>query len=108
MRLLMGLKYQEQITETLMQSIAELEDSVEWQKIFRKGEAKGQAIGEAKGKAIGKAEGERSVLIRLATARFGAPSAAILRKLESISDEQQLQDIALRILHAASWDELLH
>jgi len=104
MRLLMGLKYQEQITETLMQSIAELEDSVEWQKIFRKGEAKGQAIGEAKGKA----EGERSVLIRLATARFGAPSAAILRKLESISDEQQLKDIALRILHAASWDELLH
>jgi predicted transposase YdaD len=111
MRVLMGLKYQEQLTETLMQSIAEMEDSVEWQKIFQSGKMKGKAEGKAEGRAEGKAEGvvegERILLIRLATDRFGTPAESVLKRLQSINDAEELSRVASRLLHVSSWEALL-
>ncbi len=89
-----------------MQSVFEMRDSVEWQKIFRSGEAEGRAKGKAEGRAEGKAEGERALLIRLGTARFGLPSDAVLKRLESITDDAELQNLGVRILTAQSWDSL--
>jgi len=106
MRLLMGLRYEDRLTEILMQSVFEMRDSVEWQKIFRSGEAEGRAKGKAEGRAEGKAEGERALLIRLGTARFGPPSDAVLKRLESITDDAELQNLGVRILTAQSWDSL--
>jgi predicted transposase YdaD len=98
MRVLMGLRYQEQLTESLMQSIAEMTDSVEWQKIYRSG--------KAEGKAEGVVEGERAILLRLATRRFGNPPEAILRRISSIADAEELSRLALKLLDVSSWDAL--
>jgi hypothetical protein len=91
MRVLMGLRYQEKVTESLMQSIVEMTDSVEWQKIFRSG----------------KVEGERSILMRQATQRFGTPPDAILNRFRSIDNADELDRLALKLLNSSSWEDLL-
>jgi predicted transposase YdaD len=98
MRVLMGLKYQESLTEKLMQTIAEMTDSVEWQKIHRKG--------KAEGKAEGIIEGERRTLIRLGTAKFGRPSAAVLKRLSRAADAGNLSRLSERLLTASAWKDL--
>ncbi len=86
-----------------MQSIAEMEDSVEWQKIFQSGKMKGKA----EGKAEGVVEGERILLIRLGTDRFGTPAESVLKRLQSINDAEELSRVASRLLHVSSWEALL-
>lgn len=103
MRVLMGLRYQEQITEKLMQSITEMEDSVEWQKIFRSGRNQGKL----EGKLEGRLEGERTVLIRQGTAKFGAPADEVLNRLMSIEDPDALAELAVRLLNASGWQDLI-
>jgi hypothetical protein len=83
-----------------MQSIADMVDSVEWQKIYRSG--------KAEGKAEGVLEGERLLLIRQGTARFGVPAGAILQRLQSISSADELGELAVRLLTASDWDQLLN
>jgi predicted transposase YdaD len=102
MRVLMGLRYQEKLTESLMQSIAEMKDSIEWQKIYRTGKAEGKA----EGVAVGMVEGERAVVIRQATQRFGTPPEAILRRITSIDNAEELSQLALKLLNVSSWDAL--
>jgi hypothetical protein len=94
MRVLMGLKYDEQMTETLVQSIVEMEDSVEWQKIFRQGLNRGVV------------EGERLLLLRPGTQKFGAPSDAIRLKLEAIQDAGEISQLGMKLLRVSNWDEL--
>ncbi len=74
-----------------MQSIVEMTDSVEWQKIFRSG----------------KVEGERSILMRQATQRFGTPPDAILNRFRSIDNADELDRLALKLLNSSSWEDLL-
>jgi predicted transposase YdaD len=98
MRVLIGLRYQHQITETLMQSISEMEDSVEWQKIFRRGENQGQS----KGRIEGKLEGERDLVIRLGTLKFGPPNEEIRSRLMSIEDPDALAKLSEQLLNSSS------
>jgi hypothetical protein len=118
MRVLMGLKYEESLTEKLMQSITEMTDSVEWQKIHRRGKAEGLAEGLAEGIAEGIAEGkaegivegivegERRSLIRLGTAKFGRPSPTVLKRLGRVADAGDLGRLSRRLLTASGWTDL--
>jgi hypothetical protein len=68
-----------------------MEDSVTYQATIRRGEIK-----EA-----------RSILIRQGTIRFQAPSADVRERIEAISDLERLHRLLVRVLTAASWDDLL-
>ncbi|HZU39365.1 MAG TPA: hypothetical protein VFA18_25795 [Gemmataceae bacterium] len=76
-----------------------LEESVTYQAILRKGEAKGEARGRA-------TEARRMLLVQ-GQARFGKPSARVVAALEALSDLDQLEELGVRLLQASSWDALL-
>lgn len=62
----------------------------------------------AMGEARGKAEGQRSILVRLARARFGAGTAAELSdQLERVSSSEQLGAIGEWLLTCGSAEALL-
>lgn len=81
-----------------------MEESVTYQAIV----AKGMAVGEAKGLAKGARQELRKVLLRLGAEQFGEPApdwaAAALAQMD---DLEQLEALATKVLHAASWKELL-
>jgi hypothetical protein len=97
--ILMGLRYQDALIQTLLRGVATMEESVTYQAILRKGEA----LGEAKGKA----EEARRVLLLLGRTRFGEPSAEAVAALDALSDVGRLEELAVRLLRAGSWEELL-
>jgi hypothetical protein len=72
-----------------------MEESVTYQAIIAKGVAQG-AIQELK-----------KTLRLLGRKRFGPPDSRVLAALDGINDIDQLERLAVRILDAASWDELL-
>ena len=95
--LLMGLRYPDELTETLLEGVQTVQDSTTHQKILRDGESKGRTI-EA-----------RRILLRQGTKRFGTPSVTALAALEGIGDVDRLEDLGDRILDAdlVDWDGLL-
>lgn len=88
-------KFHEDQEEVEMQSYAEY--------LTEQGETKGLA----RGRVEGEISGERRTLVRQGTSRFGPPDAASLTKLESIQSLEVLDQLALRILEANSWEEML-
>jgi hypothetical protein len=53
------------------------------------------------------AEEARVILLRQGTKRFGPPSADVRAALEAITDVEQLETLADRLLDVENWDELL-
>jgi hypothetical protein len=72
-----------------------LEDSTTYQLILNKGEARG-ALAEA-----------QRLVLRLATERFGEPPPATESAVRSIGDRDRLERLAVRVLGATGWDDLL-
>lgn len=72
-----------------------IEESITYQEIFRKGEA------------LGRLEEALDFLVLLGTERLGRPNAAALRKLRAINDRKQLHRLGLRINSVESWKDLL-
>jgi predicted transposase YdaD len=105
--MLMGLRYSKQITEVLMQSLVEMENSVIWQDIFHRWRSSGEAAARVEGKAEGLVEGDRAIILRQGTKKFGQSGADTVRLLESITSAENLSQIGERMLTATSWDELL-
>ena len=93
--ILMGLRYQGALVQTLLRGVMSLEESVTYQAILRKGEAKGKAT-EA-----------RRMLLLVGRAHFGEPSARVVAALEALSDVSDLETLGIRLLQAASCEELL-
>jgi hypothetical protein len=88
---LLGLRFESQMVNQLLQGVMEMEESSTYQYILEKG-----ALKEA-----------RQILLRLGTKKFGLPDAAIKAKLESLSDHKQLDDQVMRVMDVSSWEELL-
>ena len=113
--ILMGLRYERALIQTLMQGVVTMKESVTYQAILEEGmaegraigEARGVAIGEAKGKAEGQAEEARKILLLLGRDQFGQPSATEQSVLEGLTDVSRLEELTVRLKHAASWQELL-
>ncbi len=98
--ILMGLRYEDALIETLLQGVTGMEESVIYQKLIRKG--------EAKGKAEGKAEEARHMLLLQGCSRFGEPPPeAAVAALDALTDVGQLEELGVRLLGASSWQELL-
>jgi hypothetical protein len=89
--ILMGLRYEEPLIQTLLQGVATMKESVTYQAILREGE-----VGEA-----------RKMLLLQGRSRFGEPPSEVVAALDALSDVSQLEDLGVRLLQASSWQELL-
>lgn len=87
--------------EFVMKSLAEKTIKDSW--IYQDGRVDGLAEGLAEGRV----DEARRIVLRLATRKFGAPDAAMLARLASMTDTSQLEAVLDRVLTAASWEELL-
>jgi len=97
--ILMGLRYEPPLIETLLKGVKGMKDSVTYQAILGEGEARGEARGQARE--------ARKILLLLGRDQFGEPSPDIRAALESLADIGQLEDLTMRVKHTASWQDLL-
>ncbi len=100
---LLGLRYPRELAERLFKGIFSMEDSVTYQAILEKGVQKG--IRE--GKREGLVDGERRVLLRMGTKKFGPPTASTKARLEAITDLKTLEALGERLLDVLDWKTLL-
>lgn len=92
---LLGLRYSDDFAHAIFEEVLGMEESATYQAIVRRGREEGRA------------EGERRLLLLQSKAKFGPPDAAIQAALENINDLAQLEDLGVRLMTAASWQELL-
>jgi len=93
--LLMGLRYERALIQTLLQGVRAMKESVTYQAIIEEGEAKGEA------------KEARKILLLQGRERFGEPPAEAVAALEGLTDVSKLEALTVRLLQASSWQELL-
>jgi hypothetical protein len=101
--MLMGLRYEDALIETLLQGVLAMEESVTYQKIIRKGKAEGRVEGRVEGKV----EEARNILLLVGRNRFGEPSPEVAARLDAVTDLNRLEELIVRSHQATSWQELL-
>jgi predicted transposase YdaD len=97
--ILMGLRYDRDVTQRLLRGVLAMKESVVYQEILEQGVDQGLRQGR-----IAEA---RDLLIAVASERFGAADVATLARVNAIDDRQLLAQLVKRSLHVGSWDELL-
>jgi predicted transposase YdaD len=119
-RVLMGLRYDAELIETLLQGVHEMKDSTVYQawttEGYKKGLKEGVKEGLKEGVKEGIKEGEkqgalaeaRRMLILVGTTRCGPPAAVTAARIHAITDAARLEDLVQRALLATTWDELWH
>ncbi len=55
----------------------------------------------------GRTQGDRKLLLRVGTKKYGSPNPANAAALQKIADVEVLEQLAEKLLDAGSWDELL-
>jgi hypothetical protein len=90
-RYLMTVRYADAVIERLLEGLTNMEESVLYQRIIRKG----------------KAEGARTMLLVLGRSRFGEPPPEAMAALDALTEVSQLEELGVRLLRASSWQELL-
>src|SRR5579871_1285931 len=93
--LLMGLKYDPKMAQFLLRGVRAMKESTTYQAILEEGEA------------IGEAKEARKLLLRMGTNRFGEPDTQTHAAVEAIHSLEQLEALAVNLLEAESWEELL-
>jgi len=88
---LLGLRYSDEFAHALFEEVLGMEESATYRAIVRRG----------------RVEGERHVLLLQGEAKFGAPDAAARAAIEGITEATQLEELAVRLVTAGSWQELL-
>ncbi len=93
--LLMGLRYEQALTQRLLQGVVTMKESVTYQAILQEG------------KAEGKAEEAQKMLLLFGKRRLGEPGPDVLAALQALTDASQLEQLAVRLEEVSSWEELL-
>jgi predicted transposase YdaD len=103
--LLMGLRYSDVLTVSLLEGVQVMKESTTYQKILREGRKEGRK----KGQKEGRVSEARRMLLRQGAKRFGAPDAATIAALEAIQDIDRLEALGERILdpEIRDWAELI-
>ena len=91
---LMGLRYPEAVADTLLKGVRDMEESVTYQAIMRKGEVKGRQ------------EGERQMLLLVGEKRFGVPDEATRARIEALTTREEIEGLVNRLLEVENWSEL--
>ena len=108
---LMGLRFKPDFIESVLEKSSVMEESSYYQYILGKGRTVGRTegllAGRTEGLVVGRAEGERKLLLKQGITKFGTPDDAIVALLNSITNLDRLETLAVRLLTANSWAELL-
>ncbi len=112
--ILMGFRYNVRVTRRLLREVLPmLAESKTYQQILRDGWRQGRREGHDEGRQEGLKEGEiigeRRVLIRQGTRKFGEPDAATVAAIDTILDPDRLVALGERIIDAnvLTWADLL-
>jgi predicted transposase YdaD len=99
--LLMGLRYSDELTDSLLEGVQTMQESTTYQKILREGRNEGQKAGRI-------TEAQRLLLLQ-GEIRFGVPEARTRSAIKAIQDIERLERMSKRILDADihDWDGLL-
>jgi hypothetical protein len=65
------------------------------------------AVGFAMGYARGVVEETQSIILLIATGRFGPPRASVDASVREIEDRERLERMTDRLLTATGWEDLL-
>ena len=112
---LMGLKYNEAVIDTVLAGVMQMEESVTYQAILRRGMQDGMQQGIQQGMQQGIQQGIQQgsnqeavrVLLRQGRKKFGPPTAAHEAALAAVTDLARLESLSEQLLDANTWDELL-
>ncbi len=109
--ILMGLRFDTPFIESVLKESNVMEESSYYQYIIGKGRTEGRTegilTGRIEGILTGRAEEARELLVKLGTAKFGAPDDTVLTVLNAITNLDRLESLAVRLLTANSWADLL-
>ena len=85
-----------------------MRESTTYQAILREGRQEGIIVGREEGIMEGRIEGERRLLVRQGTKRFGVPDAATVTAIEAIKDLDRFEALSERILdlEIQTWGDL--
>jgi len=99
--LLTGLRCSEEVVSHLLEGMLDMQESTTYQAILREGRNEGLIEGRI--------AGERQVLVRQGTKKFGTPDSATLAAIEAIRDVERLEALCERILDldVRDWNSLL-
>jgi len=86
-----------------LQGVVTMKESVTYQAIIEEGMAEGLAKGLAKGEI----DEARKILLLQGRSRFGEPSPEVVAAVHAVTEVQKLEELTVRLLQAASWQELL-
>ena len=89
--ILLGMRYSMALADRLLEDAMIWEHSATYQGLIQKG----------------RLEALRKILRLQGSEKFGAPDARISAAIDSITDEERLEHLGLRVLHASGWEELL-
>jgi predicted transposase YdaD len=113
----MGLCYSEELVSQLLEGVHDMQESTTYQAILREGREKGREEGREEGREAGREEGreegriagERQLLVRQGTKRFGKPNTATLTAIDAIRDVERLESLGERIVDpdVRDWESLL-
>jgi predicted transposase YdaD len=97
----MGLRFENAFASQLLEGVQNMRESTTYQAILREGREEGLIEGRI--------TGERRMLLRQGTKRFGAADATTVAAIEAIQDVDRLEALGERILdpNIHSWDDLL-
>jgi hypothetical protein len=93
--ILMGLRYERALIQTLLQGVITMKESVTYQAIIEEGKTKGEL------------EEARKILLLQGRSRFGEPSPEAVAVLDALTDVHKLEELTVRLLQVAGWQELL-
>lgn len=96
---LMGLRFEQTVVDTVLSGVLQMEESVTYQAILRRGEQAGIQRGLMQEAA--------RLLLLLGEAKFGVPSPSQTTRVNAITDLTTLEELSKKLLGVNSWDELL-
>jgi predicted transposase YdaD len=111
--LLMGLRYSDELTDSLLEGVQTMQESTTYQKILREGRNEGRNEGRDEGRNEGRNEGRISeahrMLLRLGRKKYRDPDVATIAAIEAIKDIDRLEALGERILDpdVRDWAQLL-
>src|SRR5262249_51764846 len=94
----------------MFDGVREMEESVTYQAILRRGRTAGLTEGRAEGRTEGRTEGRldeaREILFDMGRHKFGEAPNEIASMINAIQDHTKLKAMSVRVLDVNSWNEL--
>ncbi|MCI0701610.1 MAG: DUF4351 domain-containing protein [Planctomycetia bacterium] len=105
---LMGLRFKEALIDNVLSGVMQMEESVTYQAILRRGMQDGIQQGIQQGTQHGAILEATKMLLRQGAKKFGVPANAEHEaKLHAIKDLPRLEALSEKLLDVSTWDELL-